>query len=201
MFEFTKLSNIIRIRFTVKINFKMPKQGRQTNKENPLKIVYLSVVFLAGYFPFFPCTILYMITTTEISFLVSQFASEFLIYLNSSLNPLPHWGRYREIRQIVKSTIKKILRLDENMTWGCEVLRDEIWRERAILEGNWDELTFAKTSGTVTRDKGKMTKNDRADGRLPTWVTIPEKIAGNISALILSKVANGLAVLKEQGKV
>ena len=37
-----------------------------------------------------------------------------------------------------------------------------------MLEGNWDELTFAKTSGTVTRDKGKMTKNDRADRRVPT---------------------------------
>ena len=116
MFEFKNLSNIIRIRFTVKISFKMPKQGRQTNKENPPIIVYFSVVFLACYFPFFPCTILYMTNTTEISFFVAQFASEFLICLNSSLNPLAHWWRYREIRQIVKSTIKKILRLDENMT-------------------------------------------------------------------------------------
>ena len=97
--------------------------------------------------------------------------------------------------------MKKILRLNENMTWECEVLPDEIWWERAILEGNWDELTFAKTSGTVTRDKGEMTKNDRADGCVPTWVTVPEKIAGNISALIVSKVANGLAVPKDQGKV
>ena len=46
-----------------------------------------------------------------------------------------------------------------------------------------------------------MTKNDRADRRLPTWVTVPEKIAGNISALIVSKVANGLTVPKDQGKV
>ena len=46
-----------------------------------------------------------------------------------------------------------------------------------------------------------MTKYDRADGRVPTWVTVPEKIEGNISALIVLKVANGLAVPKEQGKV
>ena len=32
MFEFTKLSNIIRIRFTGKISFKMPKQERHTKK-------------------------------------------------------------------------------------------------------------------------------------------------------------------------
>ena len=116
MFEFKKLSNIIRIRFTVKISFKMTKQGRQTNKENPPIIVYLSVVFLACYFPFFPCTILYMTNTTEISFLVAQFASEFLICLNSSLNPLAHSWRYREIRQIVKNTVKKIICINENIT-------------------------------------------------------------------------------------
>ena len=117
---------------------------------------------------------LYLTNTSEISFLVAKCASLFLICLSPSLNPIVYCWRYREIRQIVKSTMKKILRLDENMTWGWNVLRDEIWWERAILEGNWDELTFAKTFGTVTRDKGKMTKNDRADGRLPTWVTIPE---------------------------
>ena len=121
---------------------------------------------------------LYLTNTSEISFLVAKCASLFLICLSPSLNPIVYCWRYREIRQIVKSTMKKILRLDENMTWGCEVLRDEIWRERAILEGNWDELTFAKTSGTVTRDKGKMTKNDRADRRVPTWVTVPRKNCG-----------------------
>ena len=26
-------------------------------------------------------------------------------------------------------------------------------------KGNWDELTFAKTSGTVTRDRGKKMAN------------------------------------------
>ena len=42
MFAFTKLSNIIRIRFTTKISFKMPKQGRHTDKGSPPIIVYLS---------------------------------------------------------------------------------------------------------------------------------------------------------------
>ena len=179
-------------------------QSRQISPESDIRsksALFVYFVFLVCYLPFLPSVILYLINTSEISFLIAKCASLFLIYLNSSLNPIVYCWRYREIRQIVKSTMKKILRLDENMTWGCEVLRDEIWWERAILEGNWDELTFAKTSGTVTRDKGKMTKNDRADGRLPTWVTVWEKIAGNISALIVSKVANGLAVPKDQGKV
>ena len=92
-------------------------QTREANKQR--KSAYNSLFvcsFSSLLFSFFPCTILYMTNTTEISFFVSQFASEFLICLNSSLNPLAHWWRYREIRQIVKSTIKKILRLDENMT-------------------------------------------------------------------------------------
>ena len=78
--------------------------------------LFVSVVFLACYFPFFPCTILYMTNTTEISFIVAQFASEFLLFLNSSLNPLVYCWRYREIRQIVKNTAKKIICMNENIT-------------------------------------------------------------------------------------
>ena len=78
--------------------------------------LFVSVVFLACYFPFFPCTILYMANTSEISFLIAQFASFFLICLNSSLNPLVYCWRYREIRQIVKNTMKKIIHMNENMT-------------------------------------------------------------------------------------
>ena len=62
--------------------------------------LFVSVVFLACYFPFLPCTILYETDTSEISFLVAQFASFFLICLNSSLNPIVYCWRYREIRQL-----------------------------------------------------------------------------------------------------
>ena len=77
--------------------------------------LFVSVVFLAFYFPFMPCKILYMTNTSEISFLIALFASIFLIYLNSSLNPIVYCWRYREIRQIVKKTVKKIIRMNENM--------------------------------------------------------------------------------------
>ena len=78
--------------------------------------LFVSVVFLACYFPFFPCTILYETNTSEISFLVAHFASIFLIYLNSSVNPLVNCWRYPEIRQSVKSTVKKIFHMNENMS-------------------------------------------------------------------------------------
>ena len=78
--------------------------------------LFVSVVFLACYFPFFPCTILYETNTSEISFLVAQVASVFLICLNSSLNPIVYCWRYREIREIVKSTVKKLFHMNENLS-------------------------------------------------------------------------------------
>ena len=78
--------------------------------------LFVSVVFLACYFPFFPCTILYETNTSDISFLVAKLASVLLICLNSSLNPIVYCWRYREIRQSVKSTLKKLFHMNENMS-------------------------------------------------------------------------------------
>ena len=78
--------------------------------------LFVSVVFLACYFPFLPCTILYVTNSSEISFLVAHFASMLLIYLNSSLNPFVYCWRFPEIRQSVKSTVKQIFQMNENMS-------------------------------------------------------------------------------------
>ena len=78
--------------------------------------IFVSVVFLACYFPVLPCTILYSINPSEVSVLVTHFASIFLIYLNSSLNPFIYCWRYPEIRQSVKSTVKQIFHMNENMS-------------------------------------------------------------------------------------
>ena len=87
---------------------------RQTKSAYNAVFVYL--VFLACYLPFSPSTILYMTNTSEISFIVAYYASLFLIFLNSSLNPLVYCWRYREIRQSVKSTVKKLFHMNENVT-------------------------------------------------------------------------------------
>ena len=78
--------------------------------------IFVYLVFLACYLPLLPTTILYMKNKSEISFIVAYYASIFLIRLNSSLNPLVYCWRYREIRQIVKRTIKQIFHMNENMT-------------------------------------------------------------------------------------
>ena len=85
-------------------------------RKSAYNALFVYFVFLVCYLPFLPSVILYLINTSKISFLIAKCASLFLIYLNSSLNPIVYCWRYREIRQIVKSTMKKILRLDENMT-------------------------------------------------------------------------------------
>ena len=93
-------------------------QTREAHKQrkSAYNSLFVSVVFLACYLPFLPCTILYSTNTSEISFLVAHFASIFLIYLNSSVNPFVYCWRYPEIRQSVKSTVKQIFHMNENMS-------------------------------------------------------------------------------------
>ena len=97
---------------------KSPAQTREVHRQrkSAYNSLFVSVVSLACYFPFFLCTILYKTNTSEISLLIAQIASFFLICLNSSLNPIVDGRRYRKIRQIVKNTVTKIIRMNENMT-------------------------------------------------------------------------------------
>ena len=93
-------------------------QTREAHKQrkSAYNSLFVSVVFLACHLPFLPSTMLYWTNTSEISFLVAYFASIFLIYLNSSLNPFIYCWRYPEIRQSVKSTVKQIFHMNENMS-------------------------------------------------------------------------------------
>ena len=93
-------------------------QTREAHKQrkSAYNSLFVSVVFLACYLPFLPSTMLYWTNTSEISFLEAYFASIFLIYLNSSLNPFIYCWRYPEIRQSVKRTVKQIFHINENMS-------------------------------------------------------------------------------------
>ena len=93
-------------------------EARETHKQrkSAYNSLFVSVAFSACYLPFLPTTILYFTNTSEISFLVAHFASIFLIYLNSSLNPFIYCWRYPEIRQSVKGTVKQIFHMNEKMS-------------------------------------------------------------------------------------
>ena len=84
-------------------------------RKSAYNAIFVYLVFLACYLPHLPSAILYMTNTSEISFIVAFYASLFLIRLNSSLNPLVYCWRYREIRQSVKSTVKKLFHMNENV--------------------------------------------------------------------------------------
>ena len=85
-------------------------------RKSAYNALFVYLVFLACYFPAIPSKILYLTNTSDISFCAAHYASGFLVFLNSSLNPLVYCWRYQEIRQIVKRTIKQIFHMNENMT-------------------------------------------------------------------------------------
>ena len=85
-------------------------------RKSAYNALFVYFVFLVCCLPYLPSVILYLTDTSEISFLIAKSASLFLICLNSSLNPIVYCWRYREIRRIVKNTVKKTIRMNENIT-------------------------------------------------------------------------------------
>ena len=86
-------------------------------KKSALNAVCVYIVFLACYLPLF-CTLMLLSTNSSgnISILAADHAALFLVFLNSSLNPLIYCWRYREMREIVKSMVMKIFRINETAT-------------------------------------------------------------------------------------
>ena len=91
--------------------------GLLREKKSAFNALFVYLVFLVCYLPLL-CTVMLLLTDSlgNISLLVADHAAVFLVFLNSSLNPLVYCWRYREIREIVKSTVKKIFRINETGT-------------------------------------------------------------------------------------
>ena len=83
-------------------------------KKSSVNALFLHIVFLACYLPYLCYAILVLTNCIPNSFLsVAEKVSELLVFLNSSLNPFIYFWRYREIREIVKKTVKKIFRSND----------------------------------------------------------------------------------------
>ena len=68
-------------------------QNAQTREElrqrkSAYNALFVYFVFLVRYLRYLPSVILYLTNTSEISFLIAEYASLFLICQNSSLNPI-----------------------------------------------------------------------------------------------------------------
>ena len=86
-------------------------------KKSAYNTLFVYIVFLACYLPTFICMILMFVTDiSRISFMVASEASAFIYLVNSSLNPFVYCWRYREIREIAKTTVKRIFHMSENAT-------------------------------------------------------------------------------------
>ena len=82
-------------------------------KRAAFNTVHFYVIFVACYLPNFCSALLLTTDSFQISFRLALHATTFIVLLNSSLNPVVYCWRYREIRQIMKSTLTKILHITE----------------------------------------------------------------------------------------
>ena len=78
-------------------------------RKSALNVVYIYIVFAACYIPRLCSTFAEAITGNPS--VLTLFAI-FLVFFNSSLNPLVYCWRLREVRQIMKDTLKKFFRLE-----------------------------------------------------------------------------------------
>lgn len=76
-------------------------------KKSAINALVVYAVFLVCYLPIFVVAILLLTYGERISMLVANYISIFFVFLNSSLNPFVYYSRYREIRIIMRNTIKK----------------------------------------------------------------------------------------------
>ena len=93
-------------------NFEVEDLRRQKKSAWNALIVY--VTFLFCYLPFFVSVLIVLIYGEKMSPLIANYATLLVIFLNSSLNPLVYCWRYREIRNIVRSSLKKVIHLRED---------------------------------------------------------------------------------------
>jgi len=84
-------------------------------KKSALNAFFVYIVFVACYLPHFCSAMSSQTINSGISSLVAHEATLFFLLLNSSLNPIVYCWRYREIREIVRNTVKKIFRVIQRL--------------------------------------------------------------------------------------
>ena len=77
-------------------------------KKSTMNALLVYIVFLACFLPNLCCIFLLRADSRRLSFLAANHVSGFLVLLNSSFNPIIYCWRYREVREIVKNSIKHV---------------------------------------------------------------------------------------------
>ena len=83
-------------------------------RKSVLNAFYVFVISFACYIPVLFSGILLEINHMQVSYVAAAYASIFLFFLNSSLNPIVYCWRYREIRSNVVNTVNRIFRFNDS---------------------------------------------------------------------------------------
>ena len=80
-------------------------------KKSMINSLFIQIVFVACYLPNL-CSIIFLtVSRYRSTSLAAYHVSSFLVLLNSSINPFVYCWRYRELREIVKCMMKKLIKL------------------------------------------------------------------------------------------
>lgn len=82
-------------------------------KKSAFNAVFFYAVFIGCYLPYLCSLILSVTNRFGMTILAANHVTVFLVLLNSSLNPIVYCWRYKEVRGIVKSTLKRIFRITD----------------------------------------------------------------------------------------
>ena len=82
-------------------------------RKSALNVLYIYFVFVACYLPYFCYMLLPTTGFSRVSMLTAKVVTFFIVLLNSSLNALVYCWLYPEVRHIMQSTLKKIVRVSE----------------------------------------------------------------------------------------
>ena len=118
------LTTVAYIRIYKVVRYHLNQIRQENNQEMELNretksaftALFVYVVFILCFLPYLCVIILSLTYSFNQSLIVasSEEVTLFVVLLNSSLNPLVYCWRYREIRQIVKSTLKNIFHITED---------------------------------------------------------------------------------------
>lgn len=84
-------------------------------KKSVINCFYVYIITIACYVPNIFASILLIVNKSKPSFVLVYYVSTLSICINSSLNPIVYCWRYREIRNIVLNTVKKIFCIENRV--------------------------------------------------------------------------------------
>lgn len=101
-------------------------------KRSAYNAFFVYAVFFVCYIPNIFCGILLVASDFRMPLITAFYVTIFLIYINSSVNIIVYCWRYREIREIVKATMMKLFRVNQNELINLRTMNSTYQEQRTI---------------------------------------------------------------------